>query len=269
MDKEFKPDLSSLTLLDAMTQLSTYLRQDFNADQVWQQIDVLCQKAKTAFEEEDPPELRLEKLLKLFYGQWGFGDASGAYRLSDRLWIDQVLTSRIGSAVSLGAILLYIADSLALPLFPVIFPGQLILRADTDEGEMWFINPFNGVTLDEHTLSVWIKGAFGATAELEDEDLQQASNADVVQKLLETLKLSLMEENQMELALKVSQLLLELNPDDPYIIRDRGLIYAQLDCEHLALNDLNYFVESCPDDPICEMIQIQIKTLGHKPVILH
>ncbi|XPE23925.1 hypothetical protein ACNKHM_29290 [Shigella sonnei] len=28
-----------------------------------------------------------------------------------------------------------------------------------------------------------------------------------------------------------------IQPGNPYEIRDRGLIYAQLDCEHVALND--------------------------------
>ena len=269
MVTSFKSDLASLTLLDAMTEITTYLRPDVCAKKLQQQLQLLCQKAEAALANESSAELRLERLLKLFYGQWGFGDASGAYRLSDRLWIDKVLTSRVGSAVSLGAILLHIAQALQLPLSPVIFPSQLILRADTENGEMWFINPFNGETLQEHTLNVWIKGSLGATAELDDDDLQQASPKEVVQKLLDTLKLSLMEENQMLLALQVSQLLLELNPDDPYIIRDRGLIYAQLDCEQVALNDLHYFVENCPDDPISEMIKLQINILGHKPVILH
>ncbi|ELP06422.1 hypothetical protein SEEE5621_04579, partial [Salmonella enterica subsp. enterica serovar Enteritidis str. 6.0562-1] len=60
---------------------------------------------------------------------------------------------------------------------------------------------------------------------------------------------SLMEERQMELALRVSEALLQFNPEDPYEIRDRGLIYAQLECEHVALTDLSYFVEQCPEDP--------------------
>ncbi|MRB25034.1 hypothetical protein GH839_30125, partial [Bacillus thuringiensis] len=71
---------------------------------------------------------QLEKLLALFYGEWGFTDTHGVYRLSDALWLDQVLKNRQGSAVSLGAILLWIANRLELPLVPVIFPTQLILR---------------------------------------------------------------------------------------------------------------------------------------------
>ncbi|MNO03734.1 hypothetical protein D3C81_2245210 [compost metagenome] len=78
-----------------------------------------------------------------------------------------------------------------------------------------------------------------------------------------------MEERQMELALRASEVLLQFNPEDPYEIRDRGLIYAQLECEHVALNDLNYFVEQCPEDPISEMIRAQINSIAHKQITLH
>ena len=74
---------------------------------------------------------------------------------------------------------------------------------------------------------------------------------------------------QMELALRTSEALLQFNPEDPYEIRDRGLIYAQLECEHIALNDLSYFVEQCPEDPISEMIRAQINTIAQKQITLH
>lgn len=92
-------------------------------------------------------ERQIERLLELFYDEWGFGASQGVYRLSDALWLDKVLVNRQGSAVSLGAILLWIAQRLALPVVPVIFPTQMLLRADPETSEeMWLINPFNGET---------------------------------------------------------------------------------------------------------------------------
>jgi regulator of sirC expression with transglutaminase-like and TPR domain len=99
--------------------------------------------------------------------------------------------------------------------------------------------------------------------------LEEADNNTVVRKLLDTLKSALMDEKQMELALNASETMLEFDPDDPYEIRDRGLIYAQLDCDHVALSDLSYFVEQCPEDPISEMIKVQIHSIEQKSVTLH
>lgn len=97
------------------------------------------------------PERQIERLLELFYDEWGFGDCRACIVFPTRYgWIKCWLTAV--SAVSLGAILLWIAQRLALPVVPVIFPTQMLLRADPETSEeMWLINPFNGETLDEHT----------------------------------------------------------------------------------------------------------------------
>ena len=262
-------EFNKAPLCEGMVMVSQLIRHDFPTDEVYQQLEALVSRAREEICEGLHQDIQLERLLELFYGDWGFSDARGVYRLSDALWLDQVLKNRQGSAVSLGAILLWVAGRLDIPLTPVIFPTQLILRADWMDGEMWLINPFNGETLDEHTLEVWLKGNVNPVAELFIDDLDESENAEVIRKLLDTLKSALMEESQMELALRTSEALLQFNPEDPYEIRDRGLIYAQLDCEHVALTDLNYFVEQCPEDPISEMIRAQINTISHKQITLH
>ncbi len=262
-------DFDQAPLCEGIIQISQQIRENFPTQQVRAQLDQLAAQAREEICQGLHHDLQLEKLLELFYKKWGFRDADGVYRLSDALWLDEVLDKRQGSAVSLGAILLWVAESLDIPLMPVIFPTQLLLRADWLDGEMWLINPFNGETLDEHTLEVWLKGNIGPAAQLFDEDLDESDNIDVIRKLLDTLKTSLMEERQMELALHASEVLLQFNPEDPYEIRDRGLIYAQLDCGHVALSDLTYFVEQCPEDPISEMIKAQITSISHKQITLH
>ncbi|MTD39527.1 tetratricopeptide repeat-containing protein [Erwinia sp. CPCC 100877] len=262
-------EFNQAPLCEGMIRVSQAIREDFPTQQVRAQLDKLAELAREEISMGWQQDDQLEKLLELFYGEWGFHDSDGVYRLSDALWLDEVLNRRQGSAVSLGAILLWLAETLNIPLMPVIFPTQLILRADWMDGEMWLINPFNGETLDEHILEVWLKGNVGPSARLYDEDLDEADNAEVIRKLLDTLKTSLMEEQQMEMALRASEVLLQFNPEDPYEIRDRGLIYAQLDCEHVALNDLSYFVEHCPEDPISEMIKAQINSISHKSITLH
>ncbi|EOG5235967.1 invasion regulator SirB1 [Enterobacter hormaechei] len=262
-------EFNKVPLCDGMILISEMSRDDFTSQYVYAELENLVSLAREEINQARPQDWQLEKLIELFYGEWGFCDTRGVYRLSDALWLDQVLKNRQGSAVALGAILLWVAHRLDIPLVPVIFPTQMILRAEWLDGEMWLINPFNGDTLDEHTLDVWLKGNISPIAELFNEDLDEADNAEVIRKLLDTLKSALMEERQMELALRASEVLLQFNPEDPYEIRDRGLIYAQLDCEHVALNDLNYFVEQCPEDPISEMIRAQINAIAHKHITLH
>ena len=264
---DFEYNLSPLS--EGVIRISIAVRQDFPAESVRQQLRQLTEEARSRIPDDIQQDQQLELLLKLFYRTWGFGGVGGVYRLSDALWLDNVLECRQGLPTSLGVILLHVAQGLGIPLLPVIFPTQMILRAGWLDGELWLINPINGDTLDEHTLDIWLRGNIGSGIELVDEDLEEADNNTVVRKLLDTLKSALMDEKQMELALNASEAMLEFDPEDPYEIRDRGLIYAQLECDHVALSDLNYFVEQCPEDPVSEMIKVQIHTIEQKSVTLH
>ncbi|MBF7981101.1 MULTISPECIES: invasion regulator SirB1 [Rahnella] len=262
-------EFNTTRLSTGVIKVTESVRFDFNADDVRQQLQTLVDEARRVVPEELDQDQQLEVLIELFYRTWGFGGAGGVYRLSDAIWIDKVLASRQGTPVSLGVIFLHIAHELDLPLMPVIFPTQLILRADWMDEEMWLLNPINGDTLNEHMLNVWLKGNLGVTAIIEDDDLEESDNTMIVRKMLDTLKAALMEEKQFELALRASETVLQFDPDDPYEIRDRGLIYAQLECDHVAISDLSYFVEQCPEDPISEVIKVQIHSIEHKQVTLH
>jgi regulator of sirC expression with transglutaminase-like and TPR domain len=262
-------EFNNARLSSGVIKVTESVRFDFNSDDVRHQLQLLVDEARSVVPVDLDQDQQLEVLIELFYRTWGFGGAGGVYRLSDAIWIDKVLSSRQGTPVSLGVIFLHIAHELDLPLMPVIFPTQLILRADWLDEEMWLLNPINGDTLNEHMLNVWLKGNLGVTAEIEDDDLDEAENTLIVRKMLDTLKAALMEEKQFELALRASETVLQFDPEDPYEIRDRGLIYAQLECDHVAINDLNYFVEQCPEDPISEVIKVQIHSIEHKQVTLH
>ncbi|ADP12435.1 MULTISPECIES: invasion regulator SirB1 [Erwinia] len=262
-------DFSTTSLSEAIITASQSIRSDFPAEYARNQLSTLVDEARAEISPELAADLQFEQLIELFWGRWGFGGASGVYRLSDTLWLDKVLRTRQGTAVSLGIIFLHIAGKLNLPLLPVIFPTQLILRAEWVDQDLWLINPFDGETLDEHQLEVWLKGNIGPGAELYEDDLQEAEPMMVLRKMLDTLKSALMDEKQMELALHASEVLVQMDPEDPYEIRDRGLIFAQLECTHVALSDLTYFVEQCPEDPISEMIKVQIHSIEQKQIVLH
>ncbi len=109
------------------------IRPDFPTQFVYDELERLVSLAQEEISQLLSQDEQLEKLLALLR-RVGFTDSRGVYRLSDALWLDKVLKNA-GSAVSLGAILLWIANRLDLPLVPVIFPTQLILRIESLEGK--------------------------------------------------------------------------------------------------------------------------------------
>ncbi|MEY1389978.1 invasion regulator SirB1 [Providencia stuartii] len=262
-------EFNKIPLSEGIMIVSQSIRIDFPLMQVQARLDSLVEAAKAVIDLQADNESKINQLITLFYHQWQFGGADGIYALSDMLWLDKVLATKRGTPVSLGSIFLYITEKLEIDIEPAVFPTQLLLLAQKEDGSQWFINPVNGETLTWHTLNLWLKGTVDPYSELDEDQLDVAENSVIIRKLFDTLKASLMEEKKMELALKVCETLLTLDPEDPYEIRDRGLILAHLDCNHVALNDLNYFIEHCPEDPISEMIKIQIYSLDNHPVVLH
>lgn len=262
-------EFNQLPLSEGIMTVSQCIRHDFPLMKVQAQLDNLVLSAKAAIDLHADHETKVEQLISLFYQQWSFGPAQGIYALSDMLWLDKVVASKQGTPVTLGAILLYIAQHLDIDIRPAIFPTQLLIMTEKQDGKPWFINPANGESLSIHTLNMWLKGTVDPFSEFFQDQLDVAENSVVIRKIFDTLKAALMEEKKMEMALKVCETLLTLDPEDPYEIRDRGLILAHLDCNHVALSDLNYFIEHCPEDPVSEMIKIQIYSLDDHPIVLH
>ena len=163
-------EFNQAPLCEGMVLVSELIREDFPAQRVYDELEQLVRLAREEICQASSPDTQMEALLELFYGEWGFKDKRGVYRLSDALWLDQVLKNREGSAVSLGAILLWVAHRLDIMLVPVIFPTQLILRTECEEGEQWLTNPCTGDTQDGNTLEVWLKGNISPVAELGKED---------------------------------------------------------------------------------------------------
>ncbi|ABJ90590.1 tetratricopeptide repeat protein [Buchnera aphidicola] len=260
---------SDLPLFEIFIKIMEKIRFDF----LGEKIISLCKKKIQEFSLIISNKLskidQLKKLLFLFYKQWNFGILNKKYKLSNMLWLDKVFIHKIGCSFSLGIILMYIANQLKLFMLPIIFPTQLILKFVDLEKKIFYINPTNGEFLNKNILKKWLQGNISPMSKLDKKDLYEANSLEIIKKVLDLLKISLIEEKNIELALNVSNILLKLKPKDPYEIRDRGLIFSQLNCFHIAIPDLIYFVEQCPEDPISDIIKMQIHTIKQKKIVFH
>ncbi|MDO4431309.1 MAG: SirB1 family protein [Lonepinella koalarum] len=222
----------------------------------------LVRKARKAISNDAETKDKIHQLLQLMYGDWGFHCDGDRYFQVENLYLSYVLRSKQGMPVSLGCILLYLADKLDLPIFPVLFPTQLILRADVD-GETAFIDPWNGKYISQEELAKWYQGAFGFGAKLTASELAVAEPRELTERFAQLAKNCLIREDLNSAAFKyINSRLhqLEHREDDsyPYEIRDRGLVLAQMGAYQAAFEDFNYFIEKCPQDPTALLLQSQL-----------
>lgn len=247
-----------------LIRLSLMLDENLTAPQIYGKVAALSKKARYAVNGESDLE-RIEQLLCFFYKEQGFFCDYRNYFHSDNLRLNRVLDRKSGMPVSLGALLLQLASGLDLPLYPVNFPSQLLLRAEitleNGRRENRFINLWNGEYLSFDDMEKLLEGEMGAGAVIERDFIKIAEQEELLERLETVLKMSLTREGKFEDILRVIEYRLSEQPDDPYEIRDRGMVLASMECFQAAIDDLNYFIDQCPDDPTAVMLKMELPNL--------
>lgn len=261
-------------LYQELIRLSVMIDEMVTEPQIYGLMSALVKKAKYAVNGETDQQ-RIQQLLAFLYQEQGFHCEYESYFYTENLLLHKVLRRQQGMPVSLGAVMLYLAAVLDLPLYPVNFPTQLVIRAEmtTESGrkETHFINPWNGEFLTFAQMEKWLEGEMGYGTELGREYLQIAHEEELLERLETVFKMALTREGKYEQALRVIEYRLAESPEDPYEIRDRGMVLASLDCYQAAYDDLSYFIDQCPDDPSAMMLKLEMAGLEKhsKASVLH
>ncbi|AHG79088.1 hypothetical protein X875_4680 [Mannheimia varigena USDA-ARS-USMARC-1388] len=247
--------------------LTTLIDDTVNEQQVFGQMSALTKKARYNVNGEGDEE-RINQLLHLVYKEWGFHCYYEDYFHTENLLLNQVIKKRRGMPVSLGTVVLYLASVLDLPLYPVNFPTQLVLRAEMKQPngatKVRFINPWNGEFISIEMLNKWLEGEIGFGMEVTPDLLRRAEPQELLERIETVFKMALTREGKYEETLRLIEYRLAISPEDPYEIRDRGMVLASMDCYQAALEDINYFIDQCPEDPSAEILKMEVKGLEQK-----
>ncbi|MDF2413606.1 tetratricopeptide repeat protein [Aeromonas sp. 1HA1] len=208
------------------------------------------------------------QLLQGFYQSMGFHGDWQDYFSAANCDLAQVLARKQGIPVSLGILIIQLGRKLGLDVEGICFPGHFLVSFAGSEGEV-YVDPFTGDELSLHRIELLLRGALGNLATLTAEHLQPSGQWEIIERLLNVSKGALLREDRMTEALRCSELLLRMKPGDPLETRDRGFIYEQLDCPRFAADDFEYFIEQCPDDPVADVLKVQLAALDLSPKPLH
>lgn len=212
-------------------------------------------------------EGRKQQLLTAFYHQLNFSGNWQNYYAPENCLIEQVIDRRVGLPISLGIVLMSLAHAIELPVRGVCFPGNFLLRFPHQEQQL--IDPFTGEIWNRNQQSLMLRATLGDLTEMESKYTADATHKQILMRLITVAKGCMLQNRCLPEALRCSEILLSLNPDDPYEVRDRGLVYEQLECPKLAAQDYAYFVEQCPQDPVAAILKAQIARLDSCAVTLH
>lgn len=216
----------------------------------------------------EEPMTRLHTICDAFYLEFGFTDAPEPTPGSKRILADRVISLRTGLPVTLALLLQETASYCGLQLELVDFPGYPLLRFDADAQSI-FIDPINGELLEDDQVQVRFEDMMEDEQPFTWDVVEPASQKAMLVRYLTEVKHAMIHEQNFTQALTVVEMLLTVLPDDPYEIRDRGYVFEELDCQHIAVDDYQYFVEQCPDDPSAQLLRLQLEGWSAPQRVLH
>ncbi|RUO59480.1 SirB1 family protein [Pseudidiomarina insulisalsae] len=211
---------------------------------------------------------KLRALTRAFYWQLGFSKAPEPLLSSKRVLIDRAIRLRTGEPFTLALLLQEAANHFGLVLELIDFPDYPLLRFDHDQ-HSYFVDPASGDLLRGQQVQERFEDATEGGESFSWDKLEAADQKIVLVRYLNEVKHALISDRRFADALTTVHMLLAILPDDPYEIRDRGYILEELDCNHVAVDDYQYFVEQCPDDPSAQLLRLQLENWTTPQTVLH
>jgi regulator of sirC expression with transglutaminase-like and TPR domain len=228
------------------------------------QLDAIAATIRGRLSADAPADQKVAAINRHLFGELGFAGNVEAYYDPRNSYLNEVLERRIGIPITLAIVYLEVARRLGLPAQGVAFPGHFLVKVRLAGGAL-VLDPFGGgVPQSERELrdrleQVLPKARAGRT-ELAPY-LEPATPREIVARVLRNLKAIYLQSGALEAALAVMQRVLLVVPESAEELRDRGLVYARLDCFRPAAADLQNYLRRRPDAPDAGEIHARLAEL--------
>ncbi|BAU66320.1 hypothetical protein STA3757_37240 [Stanieria sp. NIES-3757] len=171
-------------------------------------------------------------------------------------FLNEVIDCRTGIPISLSVLYLEIAKRIDFPMVGIGMPGHFLIRPEFEEAGI-FIDVFNqGEILFQQDCAERLRQLYPQPIKLEPRFLAAVSSRQILARMLTNLKYIYLNRKQYSKVLAVIDGILMLFPDHPNELRDRGLLYYELDQWDKACLDLEYYLAMLPNAEDADMIRL-------------
>ena len=217
------------------------------------QYDAMAQAHADGLRDEvaaiDSPPLKMHAVNQRLFDEIGYSGNHDEYYDPRNSYLNEVFDRRLGNPISLAMVQMEVARRLGLPLDGVSFPGHFLVRLPVDDGVL-VMDPFNrGRPLDEDELRRRARPHLGG--EMPDDEalyqiLHPASHRAMLTRMLRNLHGVYSDQDDWERAVRCSDRILRLSPDNAEALRDRGLGYFKLGHRLGARADIARYLQLHP-----------------------
>jgi len=253
-------------LTEAAVAVAQHAYPDLDVQGVLDKIDQWGNKLKKQITPDTPPIQRLQLLKHFFYQELGFGPNPNDFYAPENSYLHQIIENRRGIPISLSVLMMELGQQIGVNIRGVSFPNHFMMRISLQQGEI-IMDPLTGDSLSKNQLQEMLdpyldaKGYRGELSLPLNIFLRASSPREILSRFMRNLKMIYSEDERWERLLGIQERLVILLPDSTEEIRDRGLIFAQLEYVRPAIADLHHYLSEMPGAEDAADIREHITTL--------
>ncbi|BDX22171.1 hypothetical protein TUM22923_14920 [Polynucleobacter sp. TUM22923] len=238
-------------LTEAAVAVAQHAYPDLDVQGVLDRLDQWGKKLKTRITADTPPMQRLQLLKHFFYTELGFGPNPNDFYAPENSYLHQMIESRRGIPISLAILMMELGQQVGLNIRGVSFPNHFMMRISLQQGEI-IMDPLNGDSLSKNQLQEMLDPYLDAKGYRDELSLplniflRASSPREILSRFLRNLKMIYSEDERWERLLGIQERLVILLPESMEEVRDRGLIFAQLEYIRPAIADLHRYLSEMP-----------------------
>jgi regulator of sirC expression with transglutaminase-like and TPR domain len=231
-------------------------------------LDEMGARLRQRLPQDADANTRLSMLCRYLFEEEGFHGNTAEYYDPRNSFLNDVIDRRTGIPITLSAVFMEIGRRAGVEACGVGLPGHFLVRVDQGEGRV-LVDPFHsGTLLSDEDCQRRLDRVYGGRLQLRPEHLAPCSRRQILVRMLSNLKAIYLKSDDTTRALGVLELLLVVT-SDPEQIRDRGLLYATLDCYSLAVTDLTRYLARAPGAADAETVRGTLEEMRTKAARLN
>jgi regulator of sirC expression with transglutaminase-like and TPR domain len=233
------------------------------------QIGLKIRKTLENFSQSRPTQI-IERINDQLYRKEKFRPNRDDYYNPSNSFLNVVIRRKIGIPITLSIVYMRVAESLDFKLVPVSFPSHFLIKYILEGESEIIIDPYNeGRIMDDYSLKQLLdQTAPRLSVALTRDFVARASVTKVIIRMLNNLKTSYFECQDIDKAELVNEMILHIHSNDQYGLRDKGMIMLKRKYQQEALELFNQYIEKYPEaddiDPILELVRKLKKNQGRE-----
>jgi regulator of sirC expression with transglutaminase-like and TPR domain len=237
---------------------------DLDVDRYLARIEDMGEALRKRLRSDISPTEALIALNRYLFDELGFSGNSADYYDPKNSFLNEVIDRRLGIPITLAVLYIEIGRRIGLRLEGVSFPTHFLVKCVLRDGAV-IIDPYaRGASLGLadlqarlHTLASEVELDAALAASL----LAAASPNDIFARMLNNLRGIYLQKGEREKALAASSRIIALMPEAAEELRDRGELYAELECFRAAVGDLRHYLTLRPTAPDAARVRLRLTQL--------